>query len=78
MTTMTPTKPEALRPFGLTRTVPLDTSPAANPLDGLRYDPALQLNVTTDGTPVINSPQMPSMSTSQNTQADHQWWTDKD
>lgn len=73
MTTETPA-----RPFGLTRTVALDATSAANPLDGLRYDPALQLNVDATGTPVVDGPQMPSLVTNQNTQADHQWWTDKD
>lgn len=73
MTTASPA-----RPFGLTRTVTLDTGQAANPFDGLRYDPALQLNVNAAGVPVVDTPEAPSMGTSQNTQADHQWWTDKD
>lgn len=73
MTAITPA-----RPFGLTRTVALDTDQAANPFDGLRYDPALQLNVNATGVPVVNTPEISSLNTSQNTQADHQWWTDKD
>jgi putative ATP-grasp target RiPP len=67
-----------VRPFGLTLATPLDGEAAALSLDGTRYDPARQLNVNTEGTPVINTPQLELMGTSQDTKEDHQWWTDKD
>lgn len=73
MTTATST-----RPFGLTRTVTLDDATAVNPLDGLRYDPALQLNVNEAGVPVVKTTAASAMVTHQNTQHDSQWFTDKD
>ncbi|MFE9391670.1 putative ATP-grasp-modified RiPP [Streptomyces sp. NPDC006784] len=68
----------ATRPFGLTCTTPLAGNAAAASLDGLTYDPQRQVNVHHDGAPLSRDDLMLHAGTSQNTQADHQWWTDKD
>jgi putative ATP-grasp target RiPP len=66
-----------VRPFGLTRTTPVTAAP--DPLAGFHYDPARQISIVTrTGTPVVDSPEVAVMATSQNTQHDHQWFTDKD
>lgn len=67
-----------LRPFGLTRGTLLADGEAMTTLDGMTYDPARQVNVDTDGRPVVDSPLTPQMGTSTDTQHDMQWFVDKD
>lgn len=67
----------SVRPFGLTRVTPLEAGEAVGLLEGLTYDPQRQVNVHNEGAELTEGELMHA-NTSQNTQADHQWWTDKD
>jgi putative ATP-grasp target RiPP len=72
-----------VRPFGLTRITVVAPADALMPVRG-RYDRAQQLNVTASGRPLMSDPdeeedETPATpETNQNTQFDHQWFTDKD
>lgn len=67
-----------VRPFGLTRITHLADDDALLSLDGMTYDPERQVNVHQNGSPLTGPELMLAAATNQNTQADHQWWTDKD
>ncbi|HEY8371668.1 MAG TPA: putative ATP-grasp-modified RiPP [Pseudonocardiaceae bacterium] len=71
--------PSDARPFGLTHTVQLGDDEAMVDLSGLHYDPVRQVNVTPEGTPVIDLPNGPVAAvTTYDTKYDNQWFTDKD
>lgn len=68
---------QAARPFGLSRTT-VPTGTGVNVADTAVYDPIQQLNVTPSGVPLVGTELGQLGVTHQNTQADHQHWTDKD
>ncbi|MEU8473779.1 putative ATP-grasp-modified RiPP [Streptomyces hygroscopicus] len=67
----------AVRPFGLSKAVPVADETLILP--ALRLCPERQISVTTDGTPFIHEPSMKtSMETVTQTREDSQLATDKD
>ncbi|MBU3868142.1 putative ATP-grasp-modified RiPP [Streptomyces sp. 4503] len=71
----TQTRP-AVRPFGLSKAVPVAGEPVVMP--ALNLCPERQISVTTDGDPFINEPSMKSaFETTSQTREDSQLATDK-
>lgn len=67
-----------VRPFGLTRVATLGANEDVVTLDGTSYNPALQVNVDTNGQPFVDTPNVIHMGTSTDTKHDNQWFKDKD
>ncbi|WP_017972805.1 putative ATP-grasp-modified RiPP [Actinopolyspora halophila] len=68
----------ALRPFGLTRGTALADGEAMTDLSGLTYDSERQINVDSEGDPVVADPLSPRMTTHTDTRYDMQWFVDRD
>ncbi|WP_234356939.1 putative ATP-grasp-modified RiPP [Streptomyces sp. NBRC 110028] len=77
MPSQTMERPTTVRPFGLSKTVPVPAEPVVLP--ALHLCPERQISVTTDGTPFINEPSMgSSFETVSQTREDSQLADDKD
>ncbi|WP_241844447.1 putative ATP-grasp-modified RiPP [Kitasatospora sp. CB01950] len=80
MSTQTAERPKSMRPFGLTKAVPVVPT-TDETLHTLTLCPERQVSVTLDNEIFVHTPSMTTSTTSQTqyqTETDHQKWMDSD